>query len=76
MERAIGPLELKPVVLGISSGTRPGEGLRPAAPQQEDGMRIEPPRSSPNAAVARPAATAAALPPLEPPGEKPSRQGF
>jgi hypothetical protein len=33
-------------------------------------MRTEPPPSVPIAAAARPAATAAALPPLEPPGER------
>ena len=39
-------------------------------------MRTEPPMSSPSATVAMPAATAAALPPLEPPGVMPCRQGL
>lgn len=49
------------------SGTRPYVGLSPNAPQNEAGMRIEPPPSVPSESGAAPAATAAALPPLEPP---------
>ena len=67
-DRAMGPRTLSRVGSGRSCGTRPGEGRRPRTPQQADGMRIEPPMSSPEASVQRPAATAAALPPLEPPG--------
>src|SRR5436309_15547273 len=47
---------------------RPREGLRPTTPQQLDGMRTEPPPSEPCANPHSPAATAAALPPLDPPG--------
>ena len=43
-------------------------GLRPNSPQQPAGMRIEPPPSEASAPPTRPAATAAAEPPLEPPG--------
>ena len=39
-------------------------------------MRIDPPVSPPNATDAIPAATAAPLPPLDPPGVIPSRHGF
>lgn len=39
----------------------------PTSPQQAEGMRIEPPPSEPVAADTRPAATAPADPPLEPP---------
>ena len=49
-------------------GTRPRCGLSPNSPQQPAGMRIEPPPSEPSAAEHSPAATAAAEPPLEPPG--------
>ena len=37
---------------------------------------MDPPMSVPIATVVMPAATAAALPPLDPPGVMPSRQGF
>ena len=40
--------------------TRPREGLRPKSPQQEAGIRIEPPPSEPCAIPHSPAATAAA----------------
>ena len=39
-------------------------------------MRIDPPPSPASAAPTRPAATAAALPPLEPPGVCPSSHGL
>lgn len=39
-------------------------------------MRIEPPPSDPNASGASPAATAAALPPLLPPGVRRGSQGL
>ena len=48
-------------------GLRPRVGFSPNTPQQEAGMRIEPPPSEACAAGASPAATAAAAPPLEPP---------
>src|SRR5437868_3342978 len=47
---------------------RPNEGLRPITPQKLAGMRIEPAPSLPSASGTRPAAIAAAEPPLEPPG--------
>ena len=49
--------------------TRPRCGLRPKSPQQADGIRIEPPPSPPSPNATSPAATAAAVPPLEPPGD-------
>ena len=45
-------------------------------PQREAGCRIEPPVSVPIAHGAEPAATAAADPPLEPPGTRVSSHGF
>ena len=45
-------------------------------PQNADGMRIEPAPSLPCAMGPRPAATAAAAPPLEPPAVRPDFQGF
>src|SRR6059036_2280400 len=50
--------------------TAPYVGLRPTMPQSAAGCRIEPPVSVPIAQGARPAATAAALPPLDPPGTR------
>src|SRR5438034_11803005 len=58
------------------SGFRARVGLRPNLPQQEAGMRIEPPPSFPWAAGTMPAATAAADPPLEPPVIRSLFQGF
>ena len=55
---------------------RPREGLIPKSPQQEDGIRIEPPPSLACATGARPAATAAAAPPLDPPGVRDGSQGL
>ena len=51
-------------------------GFRPTIPHSEAGWRIEPPVSVPIAQGAVPAATAAALPPLEPPGTRSRSQGF
>ena len=51
-------------------------GLRPTIPHSDAGWRIEPPVSVPIAHGARPAATAAAEPPLEPPGTRDSSHGF
>ena len=45
-------------------------------PQHADGMRIEPAVSVPSAARTMPAATAAAEPPLEPPGMRDGAVGF
>jgi len=49
-------------------GLRPRLVLRPTSPQFDAGVRIEPPPSEPFAAGTIRAATAAAEPPLEPPG--------
>ena len=73
---ASGPRDCSTVASTSSLATRSGVGRRPTTPQQEAGMRIEPPVSPPRAKVHMPAATAAALPPLDPPGVKPSRHGF
>ena len=56
--------------------TRPRAGLRPTSPQQEAGIRIEPPPSLPCATGTIPAATAAAAPPLEPPGVRSVSHGL
>ena len=45
-------------------------------PHSAAGWRIEPPVSVPSAHGARPAATAAALPPLEPPGTRVRSHGL
>jgi hypothetical protein len=59
-----------------SSGTRSYVGLNPTTPHHAAGIRIEPPESLPSATSARPAASAAALPPLEPPASRPGAIGF
>jgi len=46
---------------------KPKVGLIPTVPQRKQGLRTEPPVSVPSAPIARPAATAAAEPLLEPP---------
>ncbi len=48
----------------------------PTIPHSAAGWRIEPPVSVPSAHGARPAATAAALPPEEPPGTRPRSHGL
>ena len=45
-------------------------------PQAAAGMRIEPPVSVPSVASAMPAATLAADPPLDPPGDRVGSSGF
>src|SRR5512137_167016 len=57
-------------------GTTPQVGFRPKTPQKLPGMRIDPPPSVPTASGAKPAATAAAAPPLDPPGDLVGSQGF
>ena len=57
-------------------GNRPRCALSPKRPQQAAGTRIDPAPSEPRAAPTRPAATAAAEPPLEPPGERSRSQGL
>ncbi len=56
--------------------TRPRLGLSPKRPQQADGIRIEPPPSPPMATLTMPLATAAAVPPLDPPGVWSVRHGL
>src|SRR2546427_4239802 len=48
-------------------GTSPTDGRSPTTPQNEAGMRSEPPRSVPSASTIIPVASAAHPPPLEPP---------
>ncbi len=69
--RAIGPFTLKPARSGSSGPleTRPRDGLIPNSPHTLDVMRMDPPPSLPWAAGAKPAATAAAAPPLDPPAD-------
>ena len=75
--RAIGPAVARPIGSPYIGKPlmRPREGLRPTRPQQEAGMRIEPPPSEPWASGTRPAATAAAEPPEEPPAIRVRSQG-
>ncbi len=54
--------------VGGASETRPRWGFSPNRPQQAAGIRIEPAPSPAEAIGTSPAATAAADPPLEPPG--------
>ena len=58
------------------SDARPREGFSPNRPQQAAGIRIDPPPSLPAAIGTIPAATAAAAPPLEPPGVRLKSQGL
>ena len=62
--------------LSGASGILPRCGLSPNSPQNAAGIRIEPPPSDPSAIGTSPAATAAALPPLEPPGLRSSFHGL
>src|ERR1700682_4555968 len=69
-DRVIGPSTervFQPLNPG-SFGTSPNVGLWPTTPQNDAGMRTEPPPSVPSAIGAIPAATDAPAPPLEPPG--------
>ena len=67
---AIGPAVSKDGAKGQqpSIGTTPCVGLNPTIPQQAAGIRIDPAESVPSAASQRPAASAEAEPPLDPPG--------
>jgi hypothetical protein len=58
------------------STTRPRDGFNPKMPQLLAGTRMEPPPSLPCAIGTMPAATAAPVPPLDPPGEYSRFQGF
>jgi hypothetical protein len=55
---------------------KPWLGLKPTTPQQAAGIRIEPPESEPSAASARPAASAAPEPELDPPAVRSGSSGF
>ena len=57
-------------------GVRMRDGLKPTMPQQEPGMRSDPPPSPPCAMGTTRAATEAALPPLEPPVVRSGSQGL
>src|SRR3954464_11070868 len=59
-----------------ANDVRPRRGFRPTKPQHDAGTRIEPVPSPPDAAGTTPAATAAAEPPLEPPGVIAGDHGF
>src|SRR5437868_13109410 len=77
--RAITPLVASPAQSSPRSGPleiRPRDGLSPTTPQHEAGMRIDPPPSPPWQSAHRPAATAAAAPPLEPPAVRLGSTGF
>ena len=70
--RVIGPSAtngaVPPKAFGRSgAGTRPHDPLNPYTPHQAAGIRMEPPASVPSAKGTNPSATAAALPPDEPP---------
>ena len=56
--------------------TSPYVGFKPTTPQSEAGCRIDPPVSEPSAHGTISDATAAALPPLDPPGTVLKFQGF
>ena len=68
-DRASGPTVSRLHAVGKtpSVGTSPIVGRWPVTPQKAAGMRTEPAVSVPSATSTRPAATAAPLPPLEPP---------
>ncbi len=71
-DRAIGPQWSSVWQSGCTPArlTRPNVGLIPTIPQQEAGQRIEPPVSVPGARATMPTASAAADPPLDPPGTR------
>ncbi len=69
----------RPIAPSVHSGahdTRPRVGFRPTRPQHEAGMRIEPPPSLPCASETMPDATAAPLPPDDPPGVRDVSHGL
>src|SRR5204863_6217173 len=76
--RAIGPVTCR--VSHAQSvgcvGTSPMDGRRPTTPQNEAGMRSEPPRSVPSASAIMPDASAAAPPPVDPPALRLVFQGL
>src|SRR6478735_5278003 len=76
--RAIGPpTEVVSHWFGLGhSGTRPNEGRSPTTPQNDAGLRSEPPMSDPSASGTIPDASAAAAPPLDPPAERDGSTGL
>ena len=73
----IGPEAERPSSDGKGAvDTRPREGFKPKTPQHEAGILIEPPPSVPWASGTSPAASAAAAPPLDPPGVRSRFHGF
>ena len=76
--RAIGPGWSRVGARGMipSSESRPWVGLIALVPQHAEGMRSEPHVSDPRAAGVIPAASAAALPPLDPPATRSSAHGL
>src|SRR6266705_1424277 len=74
---AIGPSVDRPLRSGISGPCeiRPRLGLIPNRPHTLAGILIDPPPSLPWATGARPAATAAPAPPLEPPADRDRSHG-
>ena len=75
---AIGPGESWEREIGTTpvGGHRPTVGLIPTQPLKAAGQVIEPSVSVPTANGARPAATAAPLPELEPPADRLSAYGL
>src|SRR5229473_6859331 len=76
--RPSGPAQSKAGDSGMmpSQEMRPQLGFRPVTLQRDAGMRMEPPVSVPMLPKQSPAATAAAEPPLEPPGMRARSQGL
>ncbi len=76
--RAIGPLtcSVSHVQPFGAVGTRPTDGRRPATPQNDAGMRSDPPRSVPSASAIMPVARATAPPPVDPPALFDGSQGL
>ena len=69
MSGAIGPRVSSDRLSGMTPAKSmlPNQGLNPATPHSEEGMRIDPPVSLPMAQSHMPAATATAEPPEDPP---------
>jgi hypothetical protein len=77
-ERANGPAWSRLQASGARPAllTRPNVGLIPTVLHSDDGIRIEPPVSEPLPPKHIPAASAAAVPPLDPPGMRDVSHGF
>ena len=78
MSGPMGPRVSSDLLRGITPDMSmlPNAGLKPATPQREAGMRIEPPVSLPIAQSHKAAPTAAAEPPDEPPATRPGSAGL